>query len=865
MADGSFGLGLAAGERIGPYRILRRLGGGGMGTVYLAEAAESCPVPVGRQIAIKVLRHTQDPEDRRRFDREVRYLQSLRHPGIIGVLDAGEHNGVPWLAMPYVTGRPADALVRDRQGCPIATAIDVGVQTLEALHVAHLAGILHRDIKPGNIMLDEDGRVRVVDFGLAANPLHESRVTRTGDILGTPAYMSPEQAAGLRERIGVRSDLFSVGACLYELLTGRAPYEADNAMAVLRRIIEDPLVPPRRLRQGIPRDLELVVRIAMAKEPADRYPSAEAMAADLRLVQDGRRIRGRLPAWPVRGVRAAVRHRRLVATLGLAGFILATAGALAVRHWQHNRPEVIPDPRDWIEAGVWAPPADGGEAVMGIWSAWGEGLQLAQLRPIQGPVRLVTSIVLPPGAVSGTALELLVSDRDVGRGYRLRLELDEAKGDAAGDRLVLLREDRLMAARDLPRLPRGEVVTLRFEHADLDLVGAVEVPGRPTEVLRFLDLAPIQGASATGVAVARRPAVIVRGAALSQQRGGEFVSALVLADDRRLEGSYARAAALYEDFLREHPRSPQARDARLRLALCREALPGMSELALDDFRTIARASSADPAYALVATFHAWTCALRLNRYEDAEDLFEAIRTGYDLPTVLAAVPAETLKTVRDDYYERAQRLELSEPERAVRLYKTCAAIAGYLDQRRLDVGLTNAGDVLMGLGRPVEALETYQRMHQDERLSEAVRRGGLLKVAEAQRLIGALAAAKEAYSGVIEGDASGEQGQWARLWLGDLYCDQGRPDLAVELWREGSGHERVGLPAMIMRALIIHDALIPAVAEPWYGNDIDWFNGRIASLNGDEPGAQVWFQRVAEAVRQSDWPTPLARAKGVGR
>ncbi len=852
--------GLVMGDRIGPYRVLRRLGSGGMGTVYLAEAAESCPVPVGRPVAVKVVRHSADPEDRRRFEREVRYLQSLRHPGIIGLLDAGEHAGVPWLAMPYVRGKPVDSLIKNGQGCVLATALDIGVQILEALHVAHLAGILHRDLKPGNIMRDDDGLVRVLDFGLAANPFHESRVTRSGDIVGTPAYMSPEQAAGHRERITVRSDLYAVGACLYELVTAVAPFEADNAMAVLRCIIEDPLVPPRRLRSGLSRDFDLVICKALAKDPRDRYATAEDMAADLRRIQDGRRIRGRLPGALRRRWRWLGRHRKAAAGIGLVAFICMTGAALGVRHWSRNQPVAIPDPREWVVESQWAPPNDGGETALGPWAAWGQDLELVILPPVQGPVRLMTSVVLPPGAQPGTVCELLVSDRDVGRGYRLRLDLEGSTGAPGGDRLLLLREDRLMASRDLPRLPRGEMVSLRLEHADLDLVALVEVGGKPVETLRFLDLAPIQGPTAAGVGVARRKGVEVRGAALLRQRGGEFVSVLALADDCRLAGNYSRAVGLYEAFLKDHPRSPQARDARLRLALCREALPDHAEVALDEFRRVANESRGDPAYALVATFHAWMCALRLNRYEEAESLFEAIRTGYDLPTVLAAVPQATLKSVRDDYFNRAQRMELDEPERAIRLYVTCAEIAGYLDRQRMDLGLTNAGDLWMGLGQPAKALALYQRVTQDQQLPIVVRRGGLLKVAEAQRLLGQGEAAIAAYAEVIAADPSGEQGQWARLWVGDLHCAMARPDRAVEIWREGLAVDRPSMPATIMAALVAQNGLLPAAAEPWYTNDVDWFNGRLAGLMGDEAGAATWRTRVAAAVRLSDWPTALARA-----
>src|ERR1043165_2101689 len=256
--------------QIGPYKILRLIGRGGMGSVYRAQVVVSCEVPIGQDVALKLLRETDDKE-RKRFAREAAYLQALRHPGIVRVLDNGEYEGQPYLVMQLVEGRHADDLLISGRPTDQNHIADITIQALDALHVAHLHGILHRDIKPGNIMISEDDKVKLVDFGLAQYMnAAESHLTATGAVVGTPAYRSPERPSGRREEISRRSDVYSMGACLYELLTGKQPFEADNSVALLRCIIEDPLTPPSAHRKDLARALEPIGPKPRATAGADR-------------------------------------------------------------------------------------------------------------------------------------------------------------------------------------------------------------------------------------------------------------------------------------------------------------------------------------------------------------------------------------------------------------------------------------------------------------------------------------------------------------------------------------------------------------------------------------------------------------------
>src|ERR687885_2288161 len=204
----------------GRYRILRKLGSGGMANVYLAEDQE-----LGRRVAIKILndRHANDDQFVERFRREAKNAAGLSHPNIVSIYDRGEAEGTYYIAMEYLDGRSLKELIVSRGPAPVPVAIDYVRQILSALRFAHRNGIVHRDIKPHNVLVDPEGRVKVTDFGIARSGA--SQMTEAGSIIGTAQYLSPEQARGAA--VDQRSDLYSLGVVLYELLTGTVPFSGD--------------------------------------------------------------------------------------------------------------------------------------------------------------------------------------------------------------------------------------------------------------------------------------------------------------------------------------------------------------------------------------------------------------------------------------------------------------------------------------------------------------------------------------------------------------------------------------------------------------------------------------------------------------
>jgi len=264
----------------GRYRVLRKIGGGGMADVYLCE-----DLTLGRRVALKVLlqRFRDDPTFVERFRREAKAAAGLNQANVVSIFDWGELDGAYYIVMEYVEGETVKELVRRQGRLSGNEAVRIALQLLAGLDYAHRGGVVHRDIKPQNVMRDREGNVKVMDFGIAR--AGDSGMTEAGSILGTAQYLAPEQAKGLP--VDERSDLYSVGVVLYEMLTGAVPFRGDSAVTVALKHVNELAPEPAQLVPGLPYSLNQIVLKAMAKDPADRYQSAAQFARDLRSAQVG--------------------------------------------------------------------------------------------------------------------------------------------------------------------------------------------------------------------------------------------------------------------------------------------------------------------------------------------------------------------------------------------------------------------------------------------------------------------------------------------------------------------------------------------------------------------------------------------------
>jgi serine/threonine protein kinase len=320
------------GEKIGVYRLMRELGRGGMGTVYLAYDTR-----LKRQAALKLLpsRLINNPERVRRLQREARAASALNHPNIITIYDFGQENGRDYIASEFVEGRTLRGYVGDGS-LTLNQIIDVAMQVARALEAAHAAGIVHRDIKPENIMLRPDGYVKVLDFGLAKLTEPEagdSNVptdvsgrgldfeTQAGIVLGTVNYMSPEQARG--QTVDGRSDLFSLGVVLYELIAGRRPFAGKTWNHTLLAIMDAEPQPVGRLAKGAPSALQQIISRALAKNRDERYQTARELLADLETLQSGVAANTRIERVEARRTRRAIPGREQM-TAAVGGIAVAT-------------------------------------------------------------------------------------------------------------------------------------------------------------------------------------------------------------------------------------------------------------------------------------------------------------------------------------------------------------------------------------------------------------------------------------------------------------------------------------------------------------------------------------------------------------
>jgi len=278
----------------GRYALGETIGIGGM-----AEVFSGTDVRLGRDVAVKVLRAdlARDPAFQARFRREAQSAASLNAPCIVSVYDTGEDNGVPYIVMEYVEGRTLRDILQTEGRLLPQRALEVAADICAALDVAHGAGIVHRDIKPGNVMLTPRGEVKVMDFGIArAVADTSSTMTQTAAVIGTAAYLSPEQARG--EHVDARSDIYSTGCLLYELVTGTPPFTGDSPVAVAYQHVREPAVPPSDHDTSLTPEIDAIVMKALAKRVEDRYQSAAAMRADIERYLAGHPVRATAPPLP---------------------------------------------------------------------------------------------------------------------------------------------------------------------------------------------------------------------------------------------------------------------------------------------------------------------------------------------------------------------------------------------------------------------------------------------------------------------------------------------------------------------------------------------------------------------------------------
>jgi serine/threonine-protein kinase len=325
----------------GDYELLEEIGHGGQGVVYRARQKS-----LNRLVALKVigLAHWATEAHVKRFRLEAEAAASLNHPCIVPIYEVGERDGACYFSMGLVKGGQLDAVAK-REPIPIRDATELIAKLARAVHYAHEHGILHRDIKPGNILLDAKGEPHLTDFGLARLVETESSVTRTMEVLGTPSYMAPEQAVGNNARVSSGTDIYGLGAVLYQLLTGQPPFAGETTYETIKLLLDTEPRQPRLLNPKVDRDLSTICLKCLEKDPKRRYPSALALAEDLEHWLKHEPIQARRIGFFARG-RKWVRRNPTSALLAVSLVALAAAiGAFALAlpfYWHRNLTTGLP-------------------------------------------------------------------------------------------------------------------------------------------------------------------------------------------------------------------------------------------------------------------------------------------------------------------------------------------------------------------------------------------------------------------------------------------------------------------------------------------------------------------------------------------
>jgi WD40 repeat protein/predicted Ser/Thr protein kinase len=323
-------------HRLGDYELIEEIARGGMGVVYKARQ-----LSLGRIVAVKVVLHGpfSSPEFVQRFQKEAEVVAGLHHPNIVAIYEIGQQESDHYFSMEYIEGKNLADAVRDHP-LPARRAAAYLKSIAEAVDYAHQRGILHRDLKPSNVLLDVFDRPRVTDFGLAKLLNSDVELTTTGQVLGSPSHISPEQAAGQLGAAAPAGDIYSLGAVLYHLVTGRPPFQGDGVTEILLQVQNNEPVAPRQLNPGVPVDLETICLKCLRKEPARRYGSARALAEDLARFLENKPILARPVGWAGRLARWCSRKPALAAAVGLGGALLlvvAIGSPIAAMHIERER------------------------------------------------------------------------------------------------------------------------------------------------------------------------------------------------------------------------------------------------------------------------------------------------------------------------------------------------------------------------------------------------------------------------------------------------------------------------------------------------------------------------------------------------
>ncbi len=838
------------------FEILEEIGRGGMGVIYKAREMNS-----GNEVAIKILltKHNTYEEDLRRFQREAKFTIGLDHPNIIKTHSIGVVKGNYYIITEYFKGMTLqEKMIRDQ--ITTVDACKIMLEVLTGLSYAHSRGILHRDLKPGNIMIGKNGDVKILDFGLAKHVDQSTRLTITGTVLGTPAYMSPQQASGDQEYVDKTSDIYSAGVMLYEMLCGRTPFRADSSIQMIRQVIEKEPIPIRKFRDDIPEKLEIIVEKCMEKMPFHRYQTVADLMYDIRAFLCNKPIAAKRRSRIAKFYEKAQKHKRVIAIFAIlsVNFLLAIT-ALHIKHlikekkWREENQKRVEQIKPVWRA-VFEDTFESSDSQWytssGNWKR--DEFTISGSTPLELPLKGEPYSMLQfTAAAEGDRVTYNAGyDAKTGEGIRIIFLFARNITPDSVTGVQIFRDDILIARNYRIRLTPGKYNSYQIMIEDT----TISVKVNRDKLLFFNGIIPFKTTSASFSLNPENKEMRISSMSLFTK---QFPARTISGDDFFRDRMYDKALDLYLKTADDYKGQSISREALFKAGLCHE-LRGRYSEAIGIFSGFTRS---DGTFYPRALSHIWLCYIHLNDFKNAEILYNRFKEDFTLYEMLAQVPFSTLYTIFQYYQSEAAKQQVF--SEAISYYEKAVDTANFLGLEKEGYETINLiGEQYRSAGDYEKAIVVFRRAQAEYPELTSKSAWNQLRIGEVYRLMEDIPSASKEYRKVIQRyPDEEEQKAWASLWLAEMAITYQRDlDLARVICRSAKFKQTLHITAS--QALLDNAEISDLNTIPsYFKNDILYFKAVSSLYSGNRKKAFELLKSALMVGKKNDWPESLIKKR----